>query len=161
MSIAVYAGTFDPFTKGHLSVVRQATEVFNLVYLVFAENPLKTRTFDLKKMMKATEMIWDDEGINNITVTRTDKLIADFAASNGASYLVRGLRNPNDFFYEENIAKINKEINPCLNTIYFRADNEVISSSFVRELYRYGNDVWKYVGSRVLGVMEESRIDTI
>lgn len=153
MNAAIYAGSFDPFTNGHLSVLLQAAQIFDKVVLVIADNPEKYRKYPLGRMKIAIDNILKDYAQNNIDICYTNKLISDFALSIDASYLVRGLRNPNDFVYEENIAKINKELNPDLHTIYIRADDEIISSSMVRELFAHNKDISKYVSKHVLEVM--------
>jgi pantetheine-phosphate adenylyltransferase len=82
-----------------------------------------------------------------------DTLVADYCKTLNAQYLVRGIRNTSDYLYEENIAKINREINPELKTIYFRADNEVISSSMVRELAHYNKDISAYVPVEIFNLI--------
>ena len=79
-------------------------------------------------------------------------MVADYCLKKDICYLVRGLRNTSDYLYEENIAKINNEINPNLRTIYFRADNDVISSSMIRELNEYGKDISNFVPEEIYKV---------
>ena len=147
--IAVYAGSFDPFTNGHLSVVKSAAEVFDTVYVVIAQNCEKKRFVGFADMSKAIERCLLKEGLNNCKVEACFGLVADFCNDVGAGYLVRGLRNTSDYMYEENIAKINAEINPDLKTVYFRATDDTISSSMVRELHKYGKDISKYVPKEI------------
>ena len=151
---AIYAGSFDPFTIGHFDILDQACKLFDTVYVVFADNPNKQRRYDLAKMINAVEKDLKID-INNFLVISTKDLIADIARRNGIKYLIRGLRDTSDYLYEENIARINKEINPELNTIYFRSNSNAISSSMVRELSAYGKDIHKYVGGNVLDVILE------
>jgi pantetheine-phosphate adenylyltransferase len=155
--IGVYAGSFDPFTNGHLDVLKQVSELFDKVYLVMASNSNKSRRYDLYKIGNAIIKTLDDNNISNVEVLGTAKLIADFAKEFGATYLIRGLRNTNDYNYEENIAKVNKELNNDLNTIYFRANSDFISSSIVCELIKYGKDVSKYVPKSVLEVIQNDQ----
>lgn len=157
MKRAIYAGSFDPFTNGHLDILKQASELFDIVYLIFANNDSKKRTYDAYQMTQATRNTLQDNNLDNVCITTSNLLISDFAKEQDVKYLIRGLRNPNDYNYEENIAKINKELNPSLHTVYFRADNEIISSSMVKELFNYGKDISKYVSSYVLEVMENSQ----
>lgn len=153
-NIAVYAGSFDPFTNGHLSIVKNASELFDIVYVVIAKNPNKNRNTNINEMCDAiTECLKNNE-LTNCKVLVHTGLIAELCYSLNAKYLVRGLRNTSDYMYEENIAKINLEINPELKTIYFRADNDVISSSMVRELYTYKKDISKYLPPEVLRLCE-------
>lgn len=152
MTRAVYAGSFDPFTNGHLDIVRKASELFDEVVVVIAVNAQKTRTYSVDDMSDAisTTLVVDD--LSNCTVDNCDGLIVDYMKFYGAKYLIRGLRDNVDYGYEENIAKINKMVNPDIETVYFRAESNV-SSSMVKELYRYGKDVSEYVPYNVLDLM--------
>lgn len=147
---ALYAGSFDPFTNGHLDIAKEASELFDEVYICVAHNPNKKRTTDEYHMVDAIRTTLEENGINNAYVLVIDGLVADFCMKNNIEYLVRGLRNTSDYMYEENIAKINAEVNPNLKTVYFRAKNDVISSSMVRELYNYGKDVTAYLPKEIL-----------
>jgi pantetheine-phosphate adenylyltransferase len=142
---AVYAGSFDPFTNGHLWVVKEATQMFDKVYICIANNFDKKRHISADKMKTAIEKVMISNNIQNVEVFICQDLIADFTKKYNVDYLVRGLRNTSDYLYEENIAKINFEINPSLKTVYYRANNDIISSSLVRELITYGKDISKYV----------------
>ena len=95
-----------------------------------------------------------NNNLHNCLVVVHDGLIADYCAEHHAKHLIRGLRNTSDYMYEENIAKINKEINPDLKTIYFRAENETISSSMVRELMKYDKDISQYVPEEILAILK-------
>lgn len=151
---AVYAGSFDPFTNGHLSIVKEASVLFDEVFVVLARNTNKRRTINAEEMRDAMESAFITEGLDNCKATiLTDGLVADFCKLYDAQYLVRGLRNTSDYLYEENIAKINNEINPNLRTIYFRADNDVISSSMIRELREYDKDVSKFVPEEIYKIL--------
>ena len=144
---ALYAGTFDPFTNGHFYIAKQSAKLFNELTICIAHNSNKKRSSDTYKMKCAIEELF--KNYDNVSVVIVSELIADYCAKNDINYLVRGIRNTSDYLYEENIAKINNEINPSLQTIYFRADNDVISSSMVRELKNYGKDVSKYLPEEI------------
>lgn len=145
MSKAIYAGSFDPFTFGHLDICKKASTLYEKLYIVIGVNTQKKRMFDIQIMKTAIEKDLCDSNIDNFEVVVFDGLIAHLAENLNAKYLVRGLRNNMDYNYEENIAEINKLINPNLDSIYFRADNKAVSSSMVKELYCYGQDLSKYV----------------
>ena len=147
---AVYAGSFDPFTNGHLDIVRKAANLFGEVHVVVAANAGKRRTFSSFEMCRAISQTVKSEKLDNVRVCVCDGLVGDYAREIGAQYLVRGLRNQVDFGYEENIAEVNKLVYPELETVYLRADNSVISSSMVRELRSYGKDVSKFLPVAVL-----------
>lgn len=139
---AVYAGSFDPFTNGHYYVAIEAEKLFNELHIVIARNPLKRRRFQEEHMKKLIETIVIGTKIKVVTC---DGFVADYCKENGIDYIVRGLRNMTDFLYEEQIAKINVEINPDIKTIYLGAENNIISSSMVSEMLRCGKDISKYV----------------
>ena len=155
---AIYAGSFDPFTNGHLSIVREASELFDTLYLCIGKNSSKQRFIDENKMQYTIKKVLLREGIINCEVVVFSGMIADFAKELGVDYLVRGLRNSMDYAYEENIAKINSIVNPKLKTIYFRAsstDGEVISSSMIREFLKYKKDVSLYVPEDIVNLLKE------
>ena len=154
---AVYPGSFDPFTNGHLDIVKKASKLFDKVIIVIAINKSKSRTYDTTDMCIAIEDTLTENNITNCVVGSWDGLIADLMRSWGEKYLIRGLRNTMDYNYEENIAEVNKLIYPEIEYVYFRADNSAISSSMVRELYSYGQDVSGYVPKAVMDVMREKQ----
>lgn len=150
---AVYAGSFDPFTIGHLHVLRQAALVFDTVYVAIAVNSSKSRKTDKEVMKNAIEKVLVTNGLNNVKVEAFEGLTVDFALEKGAKFLVRGLRNGTDYEYEENLAVVNSKI-AGIETIYFRAGKTAhISSSVVMELHKYGKDITKWVPKEVLEVL--------
>ena len=134
MAKAVYAGSFDPFTIGHLSVVKQAAQMFDEVYILIAKNPLKKRTtLDIE----TTQILITDVLPYSIPT-------ADFAEMLGATFLVRGIRDAQDYFYETRMAQTNKLLNPNLHTIYMEAEVN-ISSSTVRTLMEFNKPFLEYL----------------
>lgn len=150
---AIYPGSFDPFTNGHLDIVKKASRLFEKVYLVIGINPQKHRTYAAELMVEAIHAALKDNGIENCECCTYEGLVAEFAAQHYAGYMIRGLRNNMDYNYEENIAEVNKLINPKLEYVYFRADNVAVSSSMVKELAQFGKDVSKYVPPAVLKML--------
>lgn len=147
MNKALYAGSFDPFTNGHLFIYNQAKEIFDEVTILIATNPKKKKYFSESKMVDAIQ------SIPNVDCVACDSgLVADYCKEHGIKYLVRGLRNTSDYLYEEEIAKVNQEIYAELRTIYFRADNDVISSSLIRILYERDRDFSKYIPNEILEI---------
>lgn len=144
---ALYAGSFDPFTNGHLSIVEKSSELFDEVIVGIAANSKKNRSTDVYDMKDA--IMEELKHYDNVLVVVIDGLVADYCNRKDINYLVRGLRDTSDYLYEENVAKINNEINPALKTIYFRADNDVISSSMVRELREYGKDISRFIPKEI------------
>lgn len=154
MKQAVYPGSFDPFTNGHLDIVKKAAALFDKVTIVVAINKNKKRAYDVNKMCLAIEDTLAENNITNCVVGTWDRLIAELMQNWNVKYLIRGLRNTMDYNYEENIAEVNKLINPNIEYVYFRADNAAISSSMVKELHSFGQDISQYVSKPVIEVME-------
>lgn len=151
---AIYPGSFDPFTNGHLDIVKKAAALFDEVYIVIGVNAKKHRAFDTEKMKTAIEEILTTLNLHNVRVAIFEGLVAEYAKANGIKYMIRGLRNNMDYNYEENIAEVNKLINPEMEYVYFRADNVAVSSSMVKELHGYGQDVSKYLPESIFEIMK-------
>lgn len=150
---AIYPGSFDPFTNGHLDIVKKASALFEQVYVVIGINAQKKRTFEADKMKSAIESALVEQGISNVQVIIYEGLVAEFAKSHQIKYMIRGLRNNMDYNYEENIAEVNKLINPRLEYVYFRAENVAVSSSMVKELRSYGLDISPYVPKAIFDIV--------
>ncbi len=150
---AIYPGSFDPFTNGHLDIVKKAAALFDQVYIVIGVNANKRRSFGSAKMAAAIEETLREQAITNAQVLVHDGLVAEYAKDQGIGYMIRGLRNNMDYNYEENIAEVNKLIAPQLEYVYFRAENVAVSSSMVKELHSYGMDVKAYVPGPVYRIL--------
>ena len=151
---AIYPGSFDPFTNGHLDIVRKAAEIFDKVYVVIGVNAEKSRSFAAEPMAEAIRRTLALQGITNCEVVIWKGLVAEYARLRGTEYMIRGLRNNMDYNYEENVAAVNKLINPELEYVYFRSNNVAVSSSMVKELYSYGRDVSAFVPAQVLPLLK-------
>lgn len=143
--VALYAGSFDPYTNGHHDIVKKAAVLFDEVVVMIAANTAKRRAFDAEAMRGAIQAALDADGLGNVRAVIHDGLVADYCAEQGIRWYVRGLRNNMDYNYEENIAQINHLINPGLESIYLRSDEPAISSSMIRELMAFGKDIGAYV----------------
>ena len=153
--IALYAGSFDPYTNGHHAIVRKAAALFDEVVVMIAVNIAKTRAFDAEAMAGAIRAAAEADGLSNVRVVTHGGLVADFCAENGIRWYVRGLRNNMDYNYEENLAQINHLINPALESIYLRSDDPAISSSMIRELMAFGKPVAAFVPAPVAALLRE------
>ncbi len=155
MNIGFYAGSFDPFTNGHLHVIKRSEKLFDKVVVGIGIHPSKTRRYNNEIMKNAIKEVLKREKIKNVEVITYDNLSVDAAKSHNANFLIRGIRNGMDYDYEENLASINEEISG-LDTIYIRAGRlGNISSSIVMELVRNGKDVSKYVPKEILKIINE------
>lgn len=152
---ALYAGSFDPFTNGHKQIVEDALGVFETVVVLIATNSAKRRRMDCVLTQEAIRQTFANN--SRVQVEFYGGFVADYCSEHNINHLIRGLRNITDFAYEENIAKINAEINHNIKTIYFRTANEVISSSMVWELFTNKKDVSAYLPPPVFAMLNSSK----
>ena len=151
--IGFYAGSFDPFTNGHLHVIKVSSKIFDKVVVGIGVNPLKERRFNQDEMKEAIKNVIKSNNLENVEVITYDNLSVDCAKENGANFLIRGIRNGMDYDYEENIALINEEISG-LDTIYVRAGKlGALSSSMVMELLEFGKDVSNFLPKEILDII--------
>jgi pantetheine-phosphate adenylyltransferase len=146
--IAVYPGTFDPITNGHIDVIGRAARLCDRLIIGVAINVGKGPLFELEDRVA---LVRDEvallEGCGNIEVRPFDSLLIAFARSVGASMIVRGLRAVSDFDYEFQMAGMNRRLDPAIETVFLMASetNQFISSRFVKEVARLGGDVSSFV----------------
>ena len=136
--VAVFAGSFDPFTIGHLDIVKRAACMFDILYVLVAQNASKKNLFDAETRKSMIEAAVSE--IPNVKVASYDGLTVDFMKSVGARYLVRGIRNASDLDAEQAVAWNNKVLYPEVETVFLMSAQEhlAISSSVVRELLKCG-----------------------
>ena len=153
--IGFYAGSFDPFTNGHLQIVKKAARCFDKVIVGIGYNQDKVERIDKNKMKKAIEETIRDIGLSNVEVVLYEGLTVEKAKQMNCDMLIRGLRNGTDYQYEENIAETNEKISE-LDTCYFRAGElGYLSSSLVMELYQNGVDIKQFVPKAVKETIEK------
>ena len=143
--VALFPGSFDPFTNGHLDVVRRGAELFDEVIIAIGNNSSKTRYLPVEQMVAMIEDVFREEP--RVSVRSYRGLTADFAREVGARYLLRGLRNTTDFEYENTIAQANRHVNPELETVFLITAPALaaISSTIIREIHRFGGNVDSFV----------------
>ncbi len=149
MSQAVYAGTFDPMTYGHLDVATRAAHVFEHLTLAVAEDPRKTLMFSTAERLELAKR--SVAGLKNVEVVPFSGLLVDWARKRGIHTLIRGLRAFSDFEYEFQMALTNRKLAPDIETMFLmpNEDYSYVSSSMVREIAMLGGDVDKFVPAAV------------
>jgi len=150
MTTAIFPGSFDPFTKGHLDILEQASKMFDKVIVAVAFNPEKKGFLSIEKRLHIiNECV---KNIQNVEVDSFDGLTVNYAEKKGANTLIRGIRNSKDFEYELELAQINKELNSDISTIFLtpKTENIFISSSAVRELLNNNGDISAFVPQNII-----------
>ena len=143
MKIGVYPGSFDPFTIGHLDVLKSAIGLFDLVYVAVLNNSGKHTSFAVEERRRMIERVIESEELSNVRCGSFDGLLVDYAVSVDAGYIIRGLRAITDFEYEFQIDAVNRHLNHDIRTVYFMASpaHSFLSSSSVKEIAYYGGSV--------------------
>ncbi len=142
--IAVYAGSFDPATLGHLDLIERAAALFENVIVGIGVHPTRTPLFSVDERKELIVAVTGH--ITNVTVAQFDGLLIDFCVAKGASVIVRGLRVTTDFEYELQIAHANADLGPQVDTVFLptRTKHGFVSASLVREIASHGGDVSRY-----------------
>jgi pantetheine-phosphate adenylyltransferase len=146
MKIAVYPGTFDPVTLGHLDIIRRGAHLVDKLVIGVTTNPSKEPMFSVaERLAMAKREIVGIPG--NIDVVEFDSLLMDFAEAQGAAAILRGLRAVADFEYEYQMAGMNQQLNDRIETVFLMADVSLqpIASKLVKEIARYGGKIDKFV----------------
>lgn len=151
--IAVYSGTFDPFTLGHQDIVRRAAGLFDRLVIGVAVAHHKKTLFSLDTRLQQVQD--ETQGMANVSVLPFDGLIMDFCAAQQAVAVVRGVRNLTDFDYEAQMAAMNRKLRPQVDTVFLLPDAPVqcISSTLVREISKLGGDVSQMVSAGVASAL--------
>jgi pantetheine-phosphate adenylyltransferase len=146
---AMYPGTFDPITHGHVDLVSRAARVFDKVIIAIAESPHKAPLFTLDERIEMSER--EMAGQENVEVVGFSNLLVEFVQQSGAGVIVRGLRAVSDFEYEFQLASMNRHLAPEVETLFMTPDERYsfISSSLVKEIARLDGDVSEFVSSEV------------
>ncbi len=144
--VAIFPGSFDPYTKGHHDIVMRSLDLFDKVIIGIGYNSTKkNRYFDIDMMVKKIESVYKD--IPEVEVLVYNDLTSRVSKEKGAQFLVRGLRNTTDFEYENTISQMNRFLNEELETVFLITSPEyaAISSTIIREVHRYGGDVAEFL----------------
>jgi pantetheine-phosphate adenylyltransferase len=151
MAVAIYPGSFDPITYGHIDIVRRARKLFSKLYIAVVANPHKSPLFTVKERVKLTQAALEEAGINGLEVVSYDGLLIDCAREHGADAIVRGLRANSDFEYEFQMALTNRDLAPEFESVFFMTAGKwsFLASSMVKEVAMYGGDVSTFVPKSV------------
>jgi pantetheine-phosphate adenylyltransferase len=154
-TLAIYAGSFDPPTNGHLDLVERAAALFPQVIIAAGRHPTRTPLFTTDERVELLRRAC--AAFANVEVDQFDGLLIDYARRRGARVLVRGLRAQTDFEYELQIAHANADLAPELDTVFLptRTRHGFVSASLVREIARYRGDVSRYVPEVVRSALDE------
>ena len=160
MKTAIYPGSFDPITKGHLNIIARAAKSFDKLIVCVMVNAGKSPMFSLEERVDLIRRVTRD--IPNVEVDSSNELLAEYAKRKGSCVIVKGLRAGSDFENEFQMALINHKINPNLDTMFLTAESQYmyLSSSTVKELGSYGVDLSDFLPERIIPDFKK-RIDLI
>ena len=155
-TIAIYPGSFDPITNGHVDLIHRACKIFDKVIIAITQNANKDSFLSIDQRVKAVETAI--EPLTNTRVLSFDSLLVDFAREHNAQIIIRGLRAVSDFDYEFQLSGMNKRLNPAIETLFMTPSEEFanISSSLVREILSLGGDISQFVPESVKTILLRS-----
>lgn len=143
---ALYIGSFDMFTNGHLDVIEQVIDLFDTIHITIAKNAMKKRRYTADSMRDTLVKLFADKPYHDkIMIHTTTGLAIRFAERRNCEYIIRGIRNNTDYNFEESLSQANASVNSNIKTIYVRTRYPHISSTFVEDMYTHDEDVSKYL----------------
>ena len=150
MNTAIYPGSFDPVTNGHLNIIRRAAKSFDRLIVCVMVNHDKRPMFTAEERVELLRRVTDD--IPNVEIAHSDRLLAEFARERGCGVIVKGLRAMSDFEREFQMALINRKLNPGLDTMFLTAEHQFmyLSSSIVKEMGRYDADLREFLPEQII-----------
>lgn len=155
MSKAIYAGSFDPITLGHMDIIQRAAKMFDEVYVVIMKNSKKQCLLSEDERKECIDIALKDAGLTNVICEIGDGLTVNYAKEKGAKVMIRGLRAAMDFEYELQIANVNSYMEPSIETIFIASKPEMsfISSTVVKEVAMAHGDLKGLVPESVIGIL--------
>jgi len=147
--IAVFPGTFDPFTKGHENIVQRALPLFDKIIIAIGKHSLKTPLFTITQRLRMIEELYHDN--RKIDIQSYEGLTIDFCRDYNARYLLRGLRTAADFEYERAIAQVNRKMNDQIETVFLLTTPEFtpVNSTIIRDILRHGGDASPFLPDKM------------
>ena len=157
MKTAIYPGTFDPITLGHVDVVQRGLKLFDKIIIAVADSPKKSPMFDVQTRLDMVNATFKDE--TRIQTLGFDGLLVNLAQAHGAAAILRGLRAASDFEYEFQLAAMNRKLDADIESVFVMAREEYtfVSSSFIREISSMGGDVDALVPQVVLPYLPQAK----
>ncbi|CAC9530493.1 Phosphopantetheine adenylyltransferase (EC 2.7.7.3) [uncultured Gammaproteobacteria bacterium] len=154
--IAIYPGSFDPITNGHIDLIKRASKLFDTVIIGITQNSKKSSFLTINNRLKGARDALTD--IDNIKVMSFDTLLVDFAEAQNAQIILRGLRAVSDFEYEFQLSGMNKHLNPHIETLFMTPAEQYtnISSSLVREILSLGGNISSFVPANIETLLKET-----
>jgi len=151
MKIAIYPGTFDPITFGHLDIIKRASELFDHIIIGVAKDNYKNPLFSIDERVEIIKSELNSMSNNKISVEKFEGLLVDFASKKNIKIIIRGLRAVSDFEYEFQMFGMNSKLNPNIQTIFLPASetNHFIASRLVKEIAKLGGDISNFVSDNV------------
>jgi len=151
---AIYPGSFDPITNGHIDIIRRGSKIFDEIVIAISQNVHKNSFLSVEEKIKAVNL--SVEGLKNVEVTSFDGLLVDFARKNNAQIILRGLRAVSDFEYEFQLAGMNKHLDSKIETFFLTPSEEFanISSSLVKEILSLGGKINNFVPTEVEQILK-------
>ena len=150
MKVAIYPGSFDPITSGHLNIIRRAASIFDKLIVCVMVNSAKSPMFTRQERVELIRRVVSD--LDNVEIDSSDELLADYARRKGSCVIVKGLRAGSDFENEFQMALINHKINPSLDTMFLTAEHQYmyLSSSTVKQLGIYNVDLSDFLPEPII-----------
>ena len=160
MKVAIYPGTFDPITNGHLDIIVRSVKFVDKLIIAVSKNSEKNTLFKSEERIEIIKKVIEDENISNIEVDSFNGLLMTYANKKKANIVIRGLRAISDFEYEFQMTGMNYQLNPSLETIFLMSSEKYsfISSNFIKEVHNLGGNVSRFVSKNTINILDIKNI---